>query len=151
MGYSRSVFFKNSPFLKMAITWKIDVEIDSNFLHCIRTSKTHQKTSRYSNSKFCGKPWSLHILTIGFTVSFALNKQHVQWPIKQQHTNMYTICICMCTCIPPYTCTCTCSRFFSRIIIFVNDIHVYMYMYLEVRGINYHKFLLYSAILFIPY
>uniref|UniRef100_A0A1X7SZS4 Uncharacterized protein n=1 Tax=Amphimedon queenslandica TaxID=400682 RepID=A0A1X7SZS4_AMPQE len=38
MSYSLTFFLEFLAFFKMAVTWKIKVEISSNFLHSIRTS-----------------------------------------------------------------------------------------------------------------
>ena len=52
MGYSTVIFSEIGPFLKMAVTQKIEVEISSNLLHSISTSICIRKCNKNRGSFF---------------------------------------------------------------------------------------------------
>ena len=62
MGYSTVIFSDFGPFLKMAVTQKIEVGISSNLLHSISTSICIRKCNKNRGSffgYFLEKPWAI--------------------------------------------------------------------------------------------
>ena len=92
MGYSTGIFSKIGRFLKMIITWKIEVGISSNFLHSISTSicirkcnknfgwfRSHflEKSMGYSTGKFSDIGWFLKmVITRKFELGIGSNFLH---------------------------------------------------------------------------
>ena len=59
MDYSTGIFSDFGSFLKMTVTRKIEVGIDSNLLHSISTSICIRKCNRDFGAIFWKNPWAI--------------------------------------------------------------------------------------------
>ena len=81
MGYSTRYVSEFWHFLKMAITWKIEVGIGSNFLHSIRTFVP-------------ARPWL--DLKINLNFIFNWHSALITTDLCNIHHLMYSIILCVC-------------------------------------------------------
>ena len=125
MGYSTGYFSENGSFLKMVITWKIEVGISSNFVHSIRTSIYIRKCNKnfwWFRSHFLEK--SMGYSTGYFSENGSFLKMVITWKIEVGissnflHSIRTSICIRKCNknweCIiwSLFGITCTMCRIF---------------------------------------